>query len=259
MELLKTTKRWGRSLVNLIFTRALQQATAAATASADARAMAANAAFGDENPDADAQALQVFVRNVDVFTRNLLVLSAAIIKADGCIKSTELKFINDFFVRNYGDAYANERMVLFNIILNEDLPIEEICIEFRQTMDYISCLRLTDLLYQVAQADGEFSAIESATLGIMADALGIFSGDLVDIYNKNTDFALKLAPAAYKQLGVLPTATNDIIKTAYRKQAMAFHPDKFMHLGETLRKEAEIKFRNLQEAYQKIKYERCMA
>ena len=48
----------------------------------------------------------------------------------------------------------------------------------------------------------------------------------------------------YATLGISPNATPDLIKTAYRKKAAQFHPDKNASL------EAPARFREAQEAYE---------
>ena len=50
--------------------------------------------------------------------------------------------------------------------------------------------------------------------------------------------------------------TDTEIKTAYRKMATKYHPDKVSHLGEDLKHLAEEKFKTVNEAYQNIKKER---
>jgi len=42
------------------------------------------------------------------------------------------------------------------------------------------------------------------------------------------------------------------IKSAYRKLANKYHPDKVDHLGEEFKELAEKKFKDIQEAYQKL-------
>lgn len=54
----------------------------------------------------------------------------------------------------------------------------------------------------------------------------------------------------YKVLGVSRTATPEEIKSAYRKQAQRYHPDRVSHLGEELQQLAKQKFLEIQKAYE---------
>lgn len=54
----------------------------------------------------------------------------------------------------------------------------------------------------------------------------------------------------YEVLGVSKGASDSEIKRAYRKAAMQYHPDKFSNASEKEKKEAEDKFKEINEAYQ---------
>ena len=56
----------------------------------------------------------------------------------------------------------------------------------------------------------------------------------------------------YEVLGVRRQASIDDIKSAYRKLAAKYHPDKVDHLGDEFRTLAEQKFKEIQEAYQEL-------
>jgi uncharacterized membrane protein YkvA (DUF1232 family) len=57
----------------------------------------------------------------------------------------------------------------------------------------------------------------------------------------------------YTVLGVGRNATVDEIKRAYRRLVSIYHPDKVTHMGEEFQKLAEIKFKEIQEAYHQLK------
>ena len=56
----------------------------------------------------------------------------------------------------------------------------------------------------------------------------------------------------YKILGISKSSTEEEIKKAYRKLAMKYHPDKFANSTEKEKKEAEEKFKEINEAYEAL-------
>jgi len=75
-------------------------------------------------------------------------------------------------------------------------------------------------------------------------------------YNENQTDAQKderfSSRDPYTILGVNRGASTGEIKNAYRKLANKYHPDKVDHLGEEFKELAEKKFKDIQEAYQKL-------
>ena len=57
----------------------------------------------------------------------------------------------------------------------------------------------------------------------------------------------------YSVLGVSQGATQDEIKKAYRNKAREYHPDKHAQSSEREKVEAEKKFKEINEAYEKLK------
>lgn len=53
-------------------------------------------------------------------------------------------------------------------------------------------------------------------------------------------------------LGIPLTASQDEIKIAYRQLAGQYHPDKVAHLGDEFQALAEQRFKQIQEAYEKL-------
>lgn len=56
----------------------------------------------------------------------------------------------------------------------------------------------------------------------------------------------------YDILGVSPHASQEEIRSAYRKQANRYHPDKVAHLGTEFQELAEKRFKEIQEAYDQL-------
>lgn len=189
------------------------------------------------------------------FLVSLLVLSAAVIKADGKTRQSELDYVRNFIRQNFGAAAVDEAMQLLNQFISQDVNIYQVGPQIAQYMNYSQRLQLLHYLIQIANADGEFAKSEKSVIEAIGAVLGLSEEDvssLVAMFYKETN-------AAYKVLEVSPDATDDEVRKAYRKMAMKYHPDKVATLGPDIQKAATEKFRQIQEAYEAIKAERGMA
>ena len=188
------------------------------------------------------------------FAMSLLVLVAAVMKADGKVVKSELDYVKQFFVRQFGQESAKEAILLLKDILKKEILVRDVCIQISNNMDYSSRLQLLHLLFNVSLADGIINKAELDLIEKMSGALGISTSDFVSIRN----MFIPETDSSYKILEIERTASNDEVKKAYRKMAMKYHPDKVGHLGDDFRKTADEKFKKVNEAYDKIKKERNM-
>jgi DnaJ like chaperone protein len=189
------------------------------------------------------------------YVMSLLVLVAAVMKADGKVLKSELNYVKDFFVRSFGAGSAQEAIQLLRDLLNRNIPVDDVCRQIEQNMDYSSRLQLLHFLFGIAQADGQVDASEANLITRIARQMGITDPDFESIksmFIANTD-------AAYKILEIEPAATVEEIKKAYRKMAMKYHPDKVSYLGEDFQNAAKEKFQKVNEAYEQLKKERSFA
>jgi len=186
------------------------------------------------------------------FSAALLVLCAAVMKADNRLLKTELEYIRKFFEKNFGRDHTQQRMLLLREILKQDIPLSQVCAQIRQNVDHASRLELLHLLFGVANSDGEVSDPELAVIEQVAHLTGISMKDFASL----RAMFVKEKGAAYKILEIEKSASVDEIKKAYRRMAMKYHPDKVHHLGPDFMKDAQEKFRKINEAYEQIKTER---
>ena len=188
------------------------------------------------------------------FGMSLLVLVAAVMKADGKVVKSELDYVKQFFVRQFGQSSAREALLMLKDLLKKDIPVRDVCNQISQNMDYSSRLQLLHLLFNISVADGDISASEIEAIEKMSGYLGIATSDYVSIRN----MFVPETDSSYKILEIEPTATDEDVKKSYRRMAMKYHPDRVSHLGEEFRKTADEKFKKVNEAYEKIKKERNM-
>ena len=186
------------------------------------------------------------------YIMSLLVLVAAVMKADAKVLKSELYYTKDFFVRSLGPAAAGEAIKILRDLLNQNIPVTEVSQQIRKNMDHPSRLQLLHFLFGIANADGFVHESEQQLIRHIAQHMGISEKDYQSIesmFVANTD-------GAYKILEAEPTATEDELKKAYRKMAVKYHPDKVHYLGEDVQKAAHEKFQKVNEAWEIIKKQR---
>lgn len=188
------------------------------------------------------------------FAASLLVLIAAVMKADGKVLKSELNYVKKYFVQSFGEDSAAEAIHMLRDILKQNIPVQSVCIQIKQNLDYSSRLELIHLMLGVAKADGQVDAGELNTITLIARYLGISSND----FDSVKSMFVEDVNSAYKILEIAPTASDEEVKKAYRKMAVKYHPDKVSHLGEEFQQKAKEKFQRVNEAYEKIKKERGM-
>jgi DnaJ like chaperone protein len=186
------------------------------------------------------------------FSVSLLILSAAVMKADGKVMKSELNYVRTFFERQFGTQTANDRIMLLQKILDQDINVQDVSMQIRQFMEYPSRLQLLHYLFGLSSADGQYHQKEIEMIATIASYLGIERGDLESI----RAMFVRDINSAYRVLEISPEASDEDVKTAYRKMAVKYHPDKVAHLGEDIQNSAKEKFQQLNAAYEEIKKQR---
>jgi len=188
------------------------------------------------------------------FASALLVLSAAVMKADNRLLKSELDFIRDFYTKQFGSAAAAQHIGVLKELLQKDIPLREVCEQIRYYMEHPMRLQLMYYLFGIAKADGNVDKSEMHIIETIAQYLGLNSKD----YESLKAMHYKDTESAYKILEIDTAASDDEVKKAYRKMAMKYHPDKVRGLGEQHEKSANEKFIKVQDAYEQIKKDRNM-
>lgn len=188
------------------------------------------------------------------FNVTLLVLSAAVMKADGNVKKSELDYVKRFFLQNFGQERAENYIKMLREILEKDYNLYEVSQQVGRYMDYASRLQLLHYLFGIANSDGRISEEELNIVNLISGYMGVTNSDFQSVkamFIKETD-------SAYKILGIDASASDEEVKKAYREMAKKNHPDLVSNLGDEVRKSAEKKFQEINAAYETIKKQRGM-
>lgn len=199
------------------------------------------------------------------FVAGLLVLTAAVMKADGKITHAELDFVKNYYKEIFGERMAKEYILKLRDVLKKNLAPYHVISDINSSSSYHAKLQLVHFLFGIAKADGHISTAEYNEISTIAGYLRIRETDFLTIKfmhmpgaggaNARTNSSTA-STNDYQILGVAQSATNDEIKKAFRKKAIEFHPDKVANLGPDIQNAAKEKFQKLNDAYNRIKKER---
>jgi len=189
------------------------------------------------------------------FAMSLLVLSAAVMKADRKVMKSELEYVRRFFYQNFGDVEGQRLVQMLHEILKQDIDVRDVSAQVGQFMDDSAKLQLVHFLFGIAAADGLYHPEEVAVIEMISGYMGVSNADYYSIHAmfvKNQNWA-------YDVLEITKNATDSEVKKAYREMAKKHHPDKVAHLGEDIRKAATEKFQNVSAAYEEVRKQRSIS
>jgi len=203
-------------------------------------------------------------------------LSLILMKADNNLMRSELYLFKNFMSQNFGSEIAAKAIEILQQFKDMPLTIDAAAGDINQKLNYTERMHVLQFLFQLAGADEPINTSEWSVLSQIAQRLRIEQGDFLRLkmmfefmYNQqyfrtggynysqqqshSGTFYSPPLEADYAILGVKSTDGDETIKSAYRRLAVANHPDKVQHLGETARAAAEKRFSEINQAYQRIK------
>lgn len=203
---------------------------------------------------------QVYEGQRNSFLFSLLVLASYIIKADGKVMHSEMELVRNFLRTNFGESsVAQGEDILRKLFQEQDRAnrtnpysfketIRQCCAQIAGNMGYSERLQLLNFLVMISQADGNVCTSEISALKEIAQYLGMSAQEVDSMLNLGG----KSLDDAYKILEISPDATDDEVRSAYRKLALKHHPDRVATLGEDIRKAAQKKFQEITDARDRI-------
>jgi len=198
-----------------------------------------------------------------------------VVKSDnGKLLRSELDFVRTYLLRILGPEKTQEALLVLRDMLNKEFDVAAVAQQFGRNASIHEKLMMLQFLFGLAATDGTVNSAEMEVIRFISNGMGISDRDFESLkamffgwqgnyggggYSSSTSYR----PAYniendYKVLEIEPSATDEEVKKAYRKQAMKHHPDKVNHLGDEIRKAAEERFAKLNESYERIKKVRGM-
>ena len=186
------------------------------------------------------------------FIMGLLILTAAVMKADGKVMKSELNFVKEYFTKNFGNDNLQNRLDILRQLLDKNIDVYQTCEKIRTSFPYATKLQLLHYLFGIAVADNDCTKAEKDLIERIANLIGLSQAD----YKSIEAMYFQVTDSAYVILQVERNATDEEVKRAYKRMCIKYHPDKVAHLGEEAQKAANEKFQEINNAYEQIKKER---
>lgn len=179
---------------------------------------------------------------------SILVLTAEVIRCNRNYNEPTQQFVQEFMSAQFGERGIKQRLkTIDNHLFTGTEPFTKIaCKELVMLTTIESRITVIRFLFRVAAADYFVNAKEQRCIHRIAGYLKINDAEFKkikeDFLNQNNPFGI---------LGIEMGASFTEVKTAYRKMILKHHPDK--RAAEVTQQQAEKKFREIQQAFEKIK------
>lgn len=189
------------------------------------------------------------------FSIALIALSAKLAKADGSVSQDEIEAFGDVLQVPQGEAQNVARV--FNLAGQATAGFEGYARQVaRMFRDNPAVLEdVLDALFHIAKADGVMHPSECAYLEEVAEIFGFSESEWRRL--KTTHLG-RAEDDPYVVLGIDPDASDEDVRTAYRRLARDNHPDRMIARGvpPELLEMANAKLAAINGAYARIRAER---
>ncbi len=221
--------------------------------------------------------------NANNFIEQELVLAAYVAKSDhNRLLRSELEYMRDFLSQYLTQERVGPALLHFRDLLNSDIDITDVCQDIKYHATVSEKFMILQFLFGFSRADGNMCDEEVQAIQDISDLCGISRSNFEAVksmfanyrsyydrgFGQSTYGSSSSSNQSYRNTGSLeddykileisPDASDSEVKKAYRSAAKKHHPDKVAHLGEEVRKSAEIKFAQVNQAYERIKKSRGM-
>ena len=187
------------------------------------------------------------------FITALFSCMAKVAKADGAVTQAEADYIKAFIQANFRQDQKQFIHKVFNAARDNDVSYRQYINEFDQLLGYNPVIKqnFLGLLCELAAIDGDLTQKEL----LYAEQVFSLHGYVNAFFRVQTENSeQENLETYYKILEVSPEATDQELKSAYRKKCIEFHPDKLQSKGlpPEMLAHAENEMRRINQAYDAI-------
>jgi len=191
------------------------------------------------------------------FLSSLVGLSVAVAGAGGRARPGQVEALKSFFRDSF--PYTEEdqgllaRLVERTFQARKQPGVDELARHFTGASTPAGRRLLVRLLLKIAAAEG--SGVPPAGGRLIRRIAGALGLSEAEVDGLAAEFQ---APAGreYRVLGLEPGASDEEVRSAYRRLAAECHPDRFSSLGPQFVRAAEERFKILQDAYEEVRRRR---
>lgn len=173
-------------------------------------------------------------------------------RADGDVVSDEVRTVRDYFEHKLGFDEAGldvVRLALKEAIATPPGDVEALVRAHRGAVKPALRLEVLRAMYEVVLADGAMKRVEHDTLKRVVQHFNLSDEQLQQV---TKDF-FGSGREHYERLGLTEQATDDEIRTAFRRLAAENHPDRVASLGAKEAEAAAVRFREVKDAWEALK------
>jgi DnaJ like chaperone protein len=181
-----------------------------------------------------------------VIAKLLCPIFVEVARADGPVTREEVRVVREYFQneRGFGEESLEQvRLALKKALAGKPIELADVTKKARAKLTPAERPLFVNALYELALIDGDLKRAESDAIKHVVGALNLSEEQLQSI----TTMHLGSGSKHYQALGLSESATDDEIRSAFRRLAAENHPDRAK--GEA----AAEKFRAINDAYQELR------
>jgi DnaJ like chaperone protein len=185
------------------------------------------------------------------FAAHLVTLFVWRVRAEGQAVPEETASVRRYFAREllFSSSELAHVETLWRQRRTGESDVREAARRCRDELTPAERVALFSGLVTWALADRPLSPREREALDDLAERLGISEGERRRVLNGT----MEGAEACYALLEIRPDSSDAELRTAFRRLATLYHPDKVAHLGPKAQETASARFRALREAYERLR------